>query len=86
MTVPPSASSDWPIEVRRYLTHLTLQRALDQHEGSWQELACWLYAGKKRGEEERLSYAPTMQGIWSLLLEDAAAWQASRNTPSTPQG
>ena len=74
----PSASRDWPVEVRRYLTHLTLQRALDLHDGSWQELAIWLYAGQTRPDGERLPFSPTVDFIWDMILTDAAAWQQAR--------
>ena len=86
MSTPPSASNDWPIQVRRYLTHLTLNRALDNHDGSWQELAVWLYAGQQRPDGTRLPYSPTITGLWDMLVADAIAWDATRKQPSNPQG
>ena len=73
----PSSSLDWPLSVRRYLTHLTLQRALDQHGGSWQELAVWLYAGRLRSGA-RLPFSPSLDFLWPMIKEDAAQWEQER--------
>lgn len=66
--------SAWPVEVRRYIAKLTLDRALEQHDG-WEGLVQSLYAGKLRGEE-RLPFAPSVAFLWPMVLEDAAAWSA----------
>lgn len=81
----PSSSRDWPVEIRRYLTHRALQRLLES-QGGWQELALWLYAGETRPDGERVPYAPSIDGVWPFILADAQAWQTARAAATAGTG
>ncbi len=82
MTTPPSRSSEWPIEVRRYLTHRLLSRMLQDHDG-WHGLVQWLYAGTMRNGE-RLPLSAKLDWLWPMIEADAAAWDAERTKGATP--
>lgn len=76
LTTPPSRSSLWPVEVRRFLTAKLLERMLQDHDG-WHGLVQWMYGGQMRGEE-RLPMRPSIAWLWDKILADAAAWDAAR--------
>lgn len=72
----PSSSDDWPVGVRRYLTHRLLQRTLE-HYGGWQGVLQWLYAGTHRDGISH-PYAAPADYWYPMAVEDAAAWQKER--------
>lgn len=78
----PSSSLDWPVVVRRYLTAELLRRMLEQHNG-WHGLVQWLYAGQSR-QGARLPFSPSLDFLWPMIEEDAAAWEQHRKTANPP--
>jgi hypothetical protein len=72
--------AEYPVEVRRYLTHRAIQRLLEDH-GGWDGVALWLYSGSKRPDGSRLPYAFSAEFIAPIMAEDAAAWDATRRKP-----
>lgn len=76
----PSRSGEWPVEVRRFLTAKLRDQMLQDH-GGWHGLIQWMYAAKLR-DGVRLPMRPSTEFLWPMVLEDAAAWEASRKEPT----
>ena len=80
MTAPTihPAEARFPLMLRRYLTHLVIQRVLSQHEG-WAGVLTWLYAGTVReGSAARIPYAATSEYLIPIATAEAESWERAR--------
>lgn len=75
MTLPdgfPGAWQDWPIEVKRFVTLLLLEKALELHDGP-DGLVKFLYAGHRR-EGTRFAFTSAGAAYWPWLRDDVQRW------------
>lgn len=76
--VPPT--TEWPVELRRYLAHLAMQRLLENH-GGYAGLMEWLSYGQFV-DGNRVPFGTSIEVLYPMFLKNAEEWHANRQRPS----